>query len=275
VSTSPEITWVNGAPADTLSTLDRGLQYGDGLFETIACRAGRARFLSLHLERLAQGCERLLIAADLSAVREEIETLARGADRSTVKMIVTRGHLQARGYGFTGSEIATRIAFRFPASANDAVATSVRVRTAQMRLGENAALAGIKHLSRLEHVLARAELRTGTESELLLFSTSGRLVSGSMCNVFIVREGRLVTPRLDLCGVAGVMRRVVMREATAAGIAVEERPVEAREIFEANEVFLTNVRIGAQPVVALDGRSLVIGSLTQRMQALIERADDG
>jgi 4-amino-4-deoxychorismate lyase len=272
VSTGPEVTWVNGAPADTLSTLDRGLQYGDGLFETIACRAGRARFLSLHLERLAQGCERLQIGADLSAVREEIETLARGADRSTVKMIVTRGPLQARGYGFTGNEVATRIAFRFPASATDEVAGTVR--TAQTRLGENPALAGIKHLSRLEHVLARAELRTGTESELLLFSTSGRLVSGSMCNVFFVREGRLVTPRLDLCGVAGVMRRVVMREAAAAGIAVEERAVEAREIFEANQVFLTNVRIGVQPVAALDGRKLAIGSLTQRLQDLIERAAD-
>jgi 4-amino-4-deoxychorismate lyase len=275
VSSPPEITLVNGAAADTLSTTDRGLQYGDGLFETIACSGGRARFLSLHLDRLARSCERLQITADLATIQTEIETLASGADRSIVKMIVTRGPWQARGYSFTGSEVATRIAFRFPWPAEGDTSAGVRVRTAQMRLGENAALAGIKHLSRLEQVLARAELRGGSESELLMFSSSGRLVSGTMSNVFIVRGDRLVTPRLDLCGVAGVMRRVVMREAGSAGIGVEERVVEAREIFEASEVFLTNVRLGAQPVAVLDGRKLNVGPLTRRVQELIAKAADG
>jgi 4-amino-4-deoxychorismate lyase len=275
VSLRPEVTLVNGAAVDTLSTTDRGLQYGDGLFETIGCSSGRARFLSLHLDRLSRSCERLQIAADLAAIRSEIETLASGADRSIVKMIVTRGPWQARGYSFTGSEVATRIAFRFPWPPEGDTSAGVRVRTAQVRLGENAALAGIKHLSRLEQVLARAELRGGSESELLMFSSSGRLVSGTMSNVFIVRGDRLVTPRLDLCGVAGVMRRVVMREAGSAGIVVEERVVEAREIFEASEVFLTNIRLGVQPVAMLDGRKLNIGALTHRLQELIAKAADG
>ncbi len=274
MSVRPDVTLVNGAPADTVSALDRGLHYGDGLFETIACRDGRPRFLSLHLERLTRGCERLRMGApDLAVIRREVETLAGGAGNSIVKLVVTRGDAQARGYAPAGNEVPTRIAFRYgsPPESDE----PARVRTGQTRLGENPALAGLKHLSRLEQVLARAELRGGTESELLLFSSSGRLASGTMTNVFLVRDNRLITPRVDLCGVAGVMRQLVMREAWNAGIAVEERTVEAREIFEANEVFLTNARIGAQPVEMLDGRRLVVGTLTLRVRELIAQANDG
>jgi 4-amino-4-deoxychorismate lyase len=274
VSAGPEVTWVNGAPAATVAALDRGLHYGDGLFETIACRAGRPRFLALHLERLAGSCERLRInLPELASLRAEIETLAAGARNSIVKLIVTRGEAQARGYTPTERELATRISFRYAWSGESE--EPARVRTSPIRLGENPQLAGMKHLNRLEQVLARAELRGGTESEALMFSSSGRLVSGTMANVFIVRDGRLETPRLDSCGVAGVMRRVVMQEAGRAGIAVAERVIEAREIFEANEVFLTNARIGVQPVAVLDGRTLAVGSLTQRMQELIAKAADG
>jgi 4-amino-4-deoxychorismate lyase len=274
VTARPEVTWVNGAPAETVSALDRGLHYGDGLFETISCRGGRARFLALHLDRLARGCARLGMALpDAATLRAEIETLARGANESVVKLIVTRGEAKARGYTPAGDEIPTRIAFRYASPAERGA--PLRVRTAQMRLGENPALAGMRHLNRLEQVLARAELRGGAESELLLFSSSGKLVSGTMANVFLVRDGRLSTPRVDLCGVAGVMRQVVMREAAQAGIEVAERVIEAREIFEAGEVFFTNARIGAQPVGVLDGRALATGALTLRVQELIAKAADG
>src|SRR5581483_6820931 len=101
---------VDGTEAAGVSTLDRGLHFGDGLFETIACRAGRPRFLSLHLERLMSGCKRLQIAFhDEAAVRSEVEELAHGSDRALVKVLVTRGSAVARGYGFTGREKATRI----------------------------------------------------------------------------------------------------------------------------------------------------------------------
>ncbi len=268
MSAAPEVVRVDGAPAERVSVLDRGLHYGDGLFETVACRAGRARLLPMHVERLLSGCQRLgILGVDAETVRAEIESLARGAGDSIVKVIVTRGELQARGYAPAGSETARRISLRYPWPAEDR--QPARVRTAQMRLGENPALAGLKHLNRLEQVLARAELRGGTESELLLFSSSGKLVSGTMSNVFIVQDGRLVTPRLDTCGVAGVMRRFVMQQARAAGIAVEERSIEPRDVASATEMFLTNARLGVQPIGLLDGRALAIGRVTEQLQALI------
>jgi 4-amino-4-deoxychorismate lyase len=253
-----------------LSPYDRGLHFGDGLFETIACTGGKARFLSLHLERLSQGCERLCIKlGDVEPVRRDVRDVAASAGETLVKLIVTRGDAVARGYGWAGTEVATRILLHYPLPPENAAATreGIRVRVAKLRYGENALLAGMKHLNRLEQVLARSEVPAEDAAELLVFSSSGRLVSGTMSNVFLVRQGRLLTPRLDRCGVAGVMRRVVLREAAANGIAVEEAVLFADDLANAEEVFVTNVRIGIWPVRTVDGREIGVGALTRRLQS--------
>lgn len=272
---APDLVLVNGQqlPAGTagVSVLDRGLHYGDGLFETIACRRERARFLSLHLERLTAGCQRLRInLGDVGVVRREIEGAIAGTEAALLKLIVTRGEGRARGYGFAGSESATRLLFRYPWPTTPSPDSSgARVLIANTRLGENAALAGMKHLNRLEQVLARAEATTAQADELLMFSSSGRLACGTMSNVFVVIGGQLKTPRLNLCGVEGVMRRVVLREATRAGIPAEEADVSAADLERAAEVFVTNARIGIWPVARIGDRSLSPGEITRRLQALI------
>jgi 4-amino-4-deoxychorismate lyase len=258
-----------------ISPLDRGLHFGDGVFETIACRQRRARFLSLHLDRLTSSCERLSIAlGDVATVRQEIEHAAAAAGDSLIKLIVTRGPAVARGYGWSGTESATRVLLRYAWPQEDTAAwlDGVRVDIARMKLGENAALAGMKHLNRLEHVLARAEVPNKEATELLVFSSSGRLISGTMTNVFIVRDARLLTPRIDLCGVAGVMRRVVLREATKAGLGVEEAILSEADLHSVEEVFLTNARIGVWPVRAIGQRALTVGEVTRRVQTLIAPA---
>jgi 4-amino-4-deoxychorismate lyase len=267
-TSAPDVVQVNGVPADQVSTSDRGLHFGDGLFETIACLHGRPRFLTLHLERLAQGCARLGITFDASCLRNEVEALAQPVDRALVKVIVTRGPAVARGYGVTGAEKATRITFRYgwPPENRSWGQDGVRVRVASLRLGENPALAGLKHCNRLEQVLARSEWNDPEVLEALLFSSSGRLVSGTMTNVFLVQGSRLRTPRVDRCGVAGVMRRVVLREAARVGIAAQECELTAEDLHIAEEVFLTNARVGIWPVRSLDSRALTPGPVTRRLQ---------
>jgi 4-amino-4-deoxychorismate lyase len=263
---------LNGIPDQQLSPFDRAVHFGDGLFETIACRRGRPRFLSLHLERLQLGCARLGIEpGNLDEVRAEIRGLARGADNAIIKLILTRGTALARGYGVTGREKATRITFRYawPSETHTESQDGIRVRTATLRLGENSALAGLKHCNRLEQVLARREWTDPGIAESLLFSSSGRLVSGTMSNVFIVDGPRLRTPRLDLCGVAGVMRRVVLREAERAGISVREDVLRNDDVRKADELFLTNARIGVWPLRELDGRSMQPGPVTRRLQQIM------
>ncbi len=270
---------LNGQPlVEGVSPFDRGLHYGDGLFETIVCVKGRARFLSLHLERLSLGCQRLHIAlGDVASLRAEIESVAASGD-ALIKVIVTRGEAVARGYGWSGTEVATRLVYRYPLPPESGAARDgIRAGVAKLRYGENPQLAGLKHLNRLEQVLARSEVPVEEAAELLVFSSSGQLVSGTMSNVFLVAGDRIRTPRLDRCGVAGVMRRVILREA-AAGIRVEETVLTEENLAGADEVFVTNARVGIWPVRTLVERELGVGPVTRRLQArlatLLESAPD-
>lgn len=263
---------VDGQPHREVSPFDRALHFGDGLFETIACKRGRPRFITLHLQRLQQGCSRLGIdAGAFEEIRLEVLNLAREVDEAIVKVLLTRGTALVRGYGMTGQEKATRITFRYawPKETGAESQHGVQVRTGALRLGENPALAGLKHCNRLEHVLARREWADPRIAEALLFSGSGKLVSGTMSNVFIVDSVGLRTPRVDLCGVAGVMRRVVLREAARAGIPIREDVLDAADLQNADEVFLTNARMGIWPLRALDGRAMRIGQITRQLQGLL------
>ena len=266
---APERVLVNGAEATQVSALDRGLHYGDGLFETLGCIAGRPRFLTLHLKRLAAGCARLqLPAPDLAAIATELSALAAPCERAIVKLILTRGPARARGYGFAGAEEATRITLRYPWPVPPEEG-GVRVRIATLTLSENPATAGIKHLNRLEQVLARAEWRDPAIAEALLFSRSGALVSGTMSNVFLVREGTLLTPRLDLCGVEGVMRQVVLGAAGECTIGARECVLQRADLAAAEEIFLTNALSGIRRVGELEGRTLTGAAVTRRLQAAL------
>ncbi len=267
---APEEAWVNGRPAAKISVLERGLHYGDGLFETIACLGGEPRLLRLHLRRLGAGCARLgLDAADLPGLAEEVRAQAREAPRAILKVLLTRGPALERGYGVTGRERSTRIMLRYawPEEDPGLAQQGVRVRIAGMRLGENPALAGLKHCNRLEQVLARREWADPGIFEALMFSSSGALISGTMTNVFLVQDARLHTPCVDRCGVAGVMREVVLETAAAAGILASECVLDAAALARAQEVFLTNALIGIRPVRELAGASLAPGPVTRELQA--------
>jgi 4-amino-4-deoxychorismate lyase len=259
-----------GEPGAAVSALDRGLHYGDGLFETIACEGGRPRLIERHLQRLASGCERLgLVAGDGAALAREVHELAAGTSRAVVKLLLTRGVSLARGYATEGNARTLRIALRYawPGHGPEQAGQGVRVRRATLRLGENPSLAGIKHCNRLEQVLARREWTDPGIAEALLFSSSGALVSGTMSNVFLVRGSKVLTPCIDRCGVAGVMRGLVLEIAAAAGISAEERRLDAADLVAAEEIFLTNAVTGIRPVRELDGTGLVVGPVTRVLQA--------
>ena len=255
-------TLVNGRTTG-IDPTDRGLAYGDGLFETMAASDGRIRWLEHHLERLAAGCERVAIPfPDAAALRAEVGQAAAGIGRHVVKVIVTRG-IGARGYAPPATPVPTRIVTKssWPAYPPENYTRGIRLRTLQLALGENPALAGLKHLCRLEQVLARLELG-GTADEGVLLDRSGFVVGGISSNVFVVRDGQLHTPALERCGVKGVMRRVVLETARGAGLAAGEVEMTRAELAAADEVFVTNALIGIWPVIELDGRTLPRGRCT-------------
>ncbi len=271
-----EAALIDGVTASGIGLYDRGLHYGDGVFDTIVVRGGQPRFAALHRARLSAGCERLHLEADIERCFAELRLVAAGHD-CLVKLLVTRGDALARGYGYTGHERARRIVLRYPApdAARDAARSQqgIAARRARNVLGENPALAGIKHLNRLEQVLARAEAPPTEVEELLVASGSGLLASGTMSNVFIVQERQLFTPAVHRCGVAGVIRAAVLREAAGLGLQASERDIPFAALDEATEIFVTNARIGIWPVRELDGRALVIGATTRALQAHLGQLD--
>ena len=264
--------WIDGERQTASATLDRGLEFGDGLFETMAVRGGRVRLLERHLERLYAGAARLGIAAPATAaLRAELEGAAAEPGCGALKLILSRG---AGGHGYrTDPGLASRRWLAAlpprtrPASWADA---GVAVRLCATRLAEQPLLAGLKHLNRLEQVLARREWSDPEIGEGLMCDVHGRLVCGTLSNVFLVTNGSIVTPQLTRCGVAGVMRAAVLAALRAAGSAVEERDVEVAEIAAASEVFLTNALIGAWPVRRLEGWQRAPGPVVRGVQARVE-----
>ena len=266
-------TWIDGIPGNAVPSDDRGLQYGDGLFETILVRAKRPRFLEAHLTRLCAGLDRLGIPFEaLNALRTEIVGAAAIAPSLAIlKIVVTRGSARRRGYAPSGDEQARRIVSLWPASLPD-VEKGVDVRVARLRVADTVSLAGIKHLNRLENVLASAE-EPGSAFESLLLDSNGNVVSGAMSNVFIVKSGALVTPSVERAGVAGVMRGIVLREAERLGIVAKIRVVSFAELLEADEVFITNARIGVVPVRSVGEHAFGMNPISLQLRGHIEALD--
>lgn len=248
---------VNGVAGGTVDALDRGLQYGDGLFETLAVHDGRVRLLDLHLERLAAGCQRLgLEAPPADLLLGEVATVAAGR-QVVVKVIVTRGPA-GRGYRPPQRPVQTRVvaAFPYPAYPPAWYEGGVRARSCVTRIADSPALAGLKHLGRLEQVLARAEWNDESIAEGLMLDARGNLACGTQSNLFIEMGGALRTPAVDRCGVSGVMRRAVLDWAQRRGQPAAEATIRPGDLLEADEAFVTNAVAGAWRLAELDGRRL-------------------
>ena len=266
--------WLDGQPATALSLLDRGLHYGDGVFETISCRDGRLRFADLHWQRVILGCERLRIPAPDPAVLQREAMQACTAQPGIVKVIVTRG-VGGRGYAPPADAQPTRIVLQYPMPADPAEFWSqgVNVGWSEVQIAHQPVLAGVKHLNRLEQVLARAALAGTDDVEALMCDADQRVICGTMSNVFIVNGQCLRTPRLDRAGVAGIMRHVLRRESAALGLDFEEAELDRADVAAAEEIFLTNVRIGVWPVRRLEGQARAVGTVTRRVQTHLAGLD--
>lgn len=262
--------WVNGRPGRLIDVADRGFAYGDGLFETIAIRAGQARFLGMHLDRLLAGCSRLRIAApERTSLESNLAAAAGGVRHGVLKVIVTRGP-GPRGYGPPAAPVTTVV---WGAADGPMLASlPIEIRWCETMTSVNPATAGCKSLCRLDQVLARAEWAQPEIAEGLMTTTDGHLIGGTASNVFLVAGVRILTPAVHRAGIAGVMRRVVLATAKSAGIDIVEGQLAPSEVGSAAEVFVTNALTGIRPVHRLGTRTWQTGPLTRQLQQLLAAA---
>jgi 4-amino-4-deoxychorismate lyase len=246
--------WINGRATARVNYSDRGLQYGDGVFETMRVRKREIRLLDFHLERLYSSCRRLKIdAPGALKLRRELELIAGRRSDGILKLIVTRG-TGPRGYRPSGRERCTRIATLYPMPRGLLAEGSrpARLRVCATPLGVNPLLAGLKTLNRLESVMARAEWRDARIWEGLMRDVDGNCVCGTMSNLFLKRGDTLMTPSLDRCGVDGVMRRWVLQSAGELRLRTQERRIRWKDLAAAEEVFMSNAVVGIRSVRSIE-----------------------
>ena len=252
---------------------DRGFQYGDGVFETIAVRNGQPRLWSHHMRRLRHACERLGFEGP-PALEPYVDVALEGTRENPrhciIKVIVTAG-VGRRGYARQMPSRTETFVGVFPAAATNkpAYLEGVATTLCETRLAVGSPLAGIKTLNRLEQVLARSECAPTGAYEGLTLDAEGRLICGTMSNVFLVRNQAIATPALHRCGVEGIMRQFVME--TCGDIEVRDLTVD--DLAAADEVFITNSQIGAVPVHRCDELRWEVGEVTRSIMRQL--ADSG
>lgn len=268
--------WVDGVPGEAIPVFDRGLQFGDGLFETFAVIDGGIPRWAAHLARLRQGLARLHFDhIRLATIDAEVRALVAGVPGRWVgKLIVTRGS-SFRGYRIPEHPQAQRILVLHPWPRRPARnwREGVAVRLCETRLGNQPLLAGLKHLNRLEQVLARAEWSGDEPAEGLMCDQRGRLIEGTMSNLFLRQGRRVVTAPLLECGVAGVMREwVIDRLLKHADLDLFYESVLPVDLAGVDELFLTNSLFGIWPILRVEGgrgAGWTAGACTRGLQAAL------
>jgi 4-amino-4-deoxychorismate lyase len=271
---------VNGVPGNSISIRDRGLLYGDGVFRTLRAAQGKALHWSLHYLKLQHDCAKLGIVCPEEALlcAELDQVLAQHPD-GVVKLIVTRGE-GARGYTPSADAAPTRIwdFSPLPGYPPEWAAQGIKAHMCSLRLPAQPRLACVKHLNRLENVIAAMELsdaqsRDSQLAEGLLLDTDGHLIEGIRSNLFMVSQGGLVTPDLSRCGVAGIQRGRVMAWALQHGLTLQVRDVGLEETLHADELFIVNSVIGLWPIRELEQRHWSHFPIAEQIRHGLEQQD--
>jgi len=259
---------------DCISVLDRGLAYGDGLFETFRVRQGRPCLWQEHMARLQNGCDRLDIPRpDLQLLEKEAIELCAGVADGVLKLIFTRG-TGGRGYRIPDTPIPWHGFSLHPAPTypDRFKNEGIGARICQTRLGRNPALAGIKHLNRLEQVLARKEWSDEFQEGLML-DVDAQVIEGTMSNLFLITKHGLLTPALTECGIEGVMRSRILEWAEGEGIPCDLRSnIRLEDVFSADSLFFTNSVIGVWPVRQLEDMNYSLDN--EILQQLLREEDE-
>ncbi|MHB9024561.1 MAG: branched-chain-amino-acid transaminase [Armatimonadota bacterium] len=264
-----------------VSVYDHGFLYGDGVFEGIRAYHGLVFRLREHLLRLERSARAIALTLPMSLddlQEATLETLRRnGFEDSYIRLIVTRGvgdlGLDPRKcYGGPGVII---IADRIQLYPEELYAHGLELITVSTRRNIPDALSpAIKSLNYLNNILAKIEVVQAGLQEGIMLNAQGYVAEATGDNVFLVQNGKLVTPPLYTGCLEGITRNAVMDLAREAGIQVEETPMTMYSVYAADECFLTGTAAEIIPVVTVDSRAIGTGTPGPVTAALIKRFRD-
>jgi len=241
---------INGLESNTINATDRGLAYGDGFFSTIKVEFGQVKNWPLHLTRLKQSANRLFFPKiDWIQLQQEIFSSAKTVAEHphyVLKVMLTRGS-GGRGYSAEGCEQVQRIInlSTFPEAYLQWQQSGIAIVQCKSQLGRNKQLAGLKSLARIEQVMIKQELTTLNAVEGLVCDEFGHVIEACSANLFICLDRQWLTPKLDFCGVAGVMRAQILEHDL---IDVIEKEISLDEVNQASCLFLSNALMGIVPI---------------------------
>lgn len=249
---------------DAVLIANRGLNYGDGVFETMRVHRGALPFWPQHLARLREGAGRLGITMpDVDFIEARIAEMASSVEAGVLKLLLTRGE-GGRGYAPRVDAVPTWTLSLQPLPP---VQGALRVHPCKTRLATQPALAGIKHCNRLEQVLGRAEAARAGCDEGLMRDMAGSPVCATSANLLVLSDGRWHTPPVEACGVAGVLRGWLLSQEL-----IEVAAVTSGELEGADAVALCNSVRGILPVRALGAREWLPRTATNELQAQLAMA---
>lgn len=266
---------VNGVPSEHIQATDRGLLYGDGVFRTLRIRAGRPFCWRRQFAKLQTNCQMLKIECPAFAtLSEELALIGAAEPDCVAKIIVTRG-IGLRGYAPNSEAEPTRIVMSSPLPDYPAsyLAEGVELHLCDLRLSRQPRLAGVKHLNRLENVLARMEWDDPAIAEGLLLDTAGNVIEGTMSNLFMLKDGMLFTPDLSYSGVAGVTRDRIMALAPVLGLELAVGNYTLDFLLQADEIVLCNSIMGALQVKVCRDICWKPGALTPKLRSLLSNEE--
>lgn len=263
---------INGSRDGNLSPLDRGFAYGDGIFRTLAIRDGRPQQWQLHYAKLVHDCNVLgIVCPNSSLLLSDIDRLFSGSHHAVAKIIVTRGE-GARGYSMPSLAQPTRVVIKsaFPQFSQRHFEQGCRLHLCNIRLGHQPQLAGIKHLNRLENIMARAEWSDSTIADGLLLDINDNAIECTMSNLFARYGQTLITPDLTRCGVAGVTRQRVLELAPTLGYQVSIAYIPLSTLLDADEVMITNSLFGVWQVLEMGEKQWPAQPLASSIRKLLQ-----
>jgi len=263
-----ELVWLNGTLCPKkdakISIDDRGFLLGDGVFETMRSYKGRVFRLDKHLARFFDALAVIHLSIPYTsvelgkAVNDTLE--ANQLQEAYIRLTVTRGQ---GGKGIdppeTPSPTIIIVARKFIPYPEQVYREGLTTGISGIKQNLVSPTARIKSLNFLDHILARIEARQKGLDEAIMLNTEDFICEGTVSNIFIVRQGSLITPDRESGILPGVTREAVIELARRKGITVEEKKVKLSELKEADECFLTNTLMEVMPVSEIDGVKICRG----------------